>query len=176
MAAEIERAWWPVKIIDSDIASWVVPIQQRFASDLLNFPEGLLRRSSTLGLSREHVYYRSPGAAKPVAPARLLWYVSKNSIAPGGIVAASHLDLVLHGEPDDLFSRFQHLGVWHLDQVRAVARKGQVQALRFSDTEVFAAPMPYHDVVGVLGSAPQSPRRVSPESFIKIYKDRVRRG
>lgn len=176
VAAELERAWWPAKILDGGLTTWLVPIQPRYSSELLNVPEGLLRRSSSLGLSREHVYYRSPGAARPVAPARVLWYLSKSSIAPAGIVAASHLSLVLHGEPEDLFSRFEHLGVWTLDQVKAVARNGLVQALRFSDTEVFAEPVYYHEVVSIVGSAPQSPRRVDPKSYLDIYRGRGRHG
>lgn len=45
-------------------------------------------------------------------------------------------------EPDTLFSRFEHLGVYGREQVRAVAKPyGRAMALRFSDTELFPVPV-----------------------------------
>lgn len=70
-AAEIERVWWPAKIIDSALTSYLIPIRPAFSNDLLGIPETLDGRSDQLGLSREHVYYRSPRGTRPVAPSRL---------------------------------------------------------------------------------------------------------
>ncbi|TYB90448.1 GNAT family N-acetyltransferase, partial [Micromonospora sp. WP24] len=76
VAAELEHAWWPAKIVDSDLPTYLVPIQQAYSADLLGVPRGLLPRHELLGLNREHVYYRSPGGIRLHAPARLLWYMS----------------------------------------------------------------------------------------------------
>jgi hypothetical protein len=58
VAAEMERTWWPAKLVDSRLPTYLIPIQQRFAAELLGVPEGLLPRHDTLGLAREHVYHR----------------------------------------------------------------------------------------------------------------------
>src|SRR6266516_3143452 len=93
-AAELERIWWPAKIIDSGLPTYLIPIQQAFSVDLLGVPHSFLRHDA-LGLAREHVYYRSPKGLRMQAPARLLWYISGSG--PGvayqpGVVACSQLD------------------------------------------------------------------------------------
>ena len=66
---------WPVKIVDSDLPSYLVPIKHAWSSDLFGVPQTMTPRPNMLGLSREHVYYRSPIPRTP-APARLVWYVT----------------------------------------------------------------------------------------------------
>ena len=47
--------------------------------------------------------------------------------------------------PDALHSKFEHLGVYGREQVRAIARgdaSGRAMALRFSDTEIFPRVVP----------------------------------
>jgi GNAT superfamily N-acetyltransferase len=178
-AAELERRWWPLKLIDSELESWIVPIRQVFSSELLGEPRGLFTRESGLGLSREHVYYRSPTAATPEPPARILWYMSGSAgrgIAPAAVIACSSLDDVIVGTPDELFTRFHHLGVWQLDKIAGAARNGKVQGLRFSNTEVFAHPVPLKRLRELEREhhtqlvAP-SPRRISRERFATLYKE-----
>jgi GNAT superfamily N-acetyltransferase len=178
-AAELERRWWPLKLIDSELESWIVPIRQAFSSELLGEPQGLFRRASGLGLSREHVYYRSPGAATPEAPARILWYMSGSAgrgVAPAGVIACSSLDDVVVGTPEELFARFHHLGVWPLDKIAHAARDGKVQGLRFSNTEMFAHPVPLKRLRELEREhhaqlvAP-SPRRISRERFATVYEE-----
>ncbi|WP_405432324.1 GNAT family N-acetyltransferase [Streptomyces anulatus] len=144
VASIAERAWWPAKIIDSELPSFSVPIEPRWSADLFDFPTMLMPRDEVLGISREHVYYRSPGHRSERVPARLLWYVSKGEPGQQGQMAigCSRLDEVVIDEPDTLFSRFEHLGVYGREQVRAVAEPyGKAMALRFSDTELFPAPV-----------------------------------
>jgi GNAT superfamily N-acetyltransferase len=181
-AAEVERSWWPAKVVDSELPTYVVPIQQVFASDLLGVPETVLPRHDFLGLSREHVYYRSATGVTPKAPARILWYMSSTSTGggsvpyPSGVIACSRLDSVGIGTPTDLHSRFRHLGVWRLDQVARAAKGDRAQALLFGNTEIF----PRHvslKRLRVLGEAfggfvaPQQPREIPSQLFAEIYTE-----
>ncbi|MEW2271960.1 GNAT family N-acetyltransferase [Streptomyces griseofuscus] len=140
VAAVAERAWWPTKIIDSELPSFLVPIKPRWSTELFNVPAMLMPRSDVLGISREHVYYRSSGRRGESVPARLLWYVSDGNSQGEGqmVVGSSRLDEVLIDTPDALFSKFEHLGVYGRAEVQEAAdASGRAMALRFSDTEIF---------------------------------------
>lgn len=171
-AAEIERIWWPAKLLDSGLPNYIIPIQQEFSRELLGAPLGLFGRDAALGLSREHVYYRSPRGLAIEAPARLLWYMSgsaKGSVEPSAVVAASILEEVVEDSPEALRERFQHLGVWRLEQIERAARAGKAQALRFTYTETFARPVTGPALSDLLGSAPQGPRRLNRDGFALLY-------
>ncbi|MGJ3227104.1 GNAT family N-acetyltransferase [Micromonospora aurantiaca (nom. illeg.)] len=179
VAAELERIWWPAKITDSELPTYLVPIRQAFSAELLGVPTGLLPRPDTLGLAREHVYYRSPGGLRMKAPARLLWYMSGTGAGvayPSAVIACSQLDAVETGEPQELHSRFRHLGVWQERQLHEVARGGQVQALRFTNTELLThiprqrltAIANWH---GYRAVPPQGPLRISAELFAELYQE-----
>jgi GNAT superfamily N-acetyltransferase len=177
-AAELERIWWPAKITDSGLSTYLIPIQQAFSVDLLGVPHAFLRHDA-LGLAREHVYYRSPRGLRLQAPARLLWYISGSG--PGvayqpGVVACSQLDSVVTGTPEELHSRYRHLGVWDLGKIMQASRDGQVQALRFTNTEPLAhIPLPRLRRIaaahGHLARHPQGPLRVSAELFAALYQE-----
>ncbi|MFI0139443.1 GNAT family N-acetyltransferase [Streptomyces luteogriseus] len=144
VAAVVERAWWPAKVIDSELPSFLVPIKPRWSTELFNVPAMLVPRSDVLGISREHVYYRSSGRRGESVPARLLWYVSesKSSLEGQMVVGSSRLDEVLIDTPDTLFSKFEHLGVYGRAEVQEAAdASGRAMALRFSDTEIFPKPV-----------------------------------
>lgn len=144
VASVVERAWWPAKVVDSRMPSFLVPIEPRWSTELFNVPAMLLPRSDVLGISREHVYYRSSGHRGESIPARLLWYVSQGAPGVEGqmVVASSRLDEVLIDTPDTLFSKFEHLGVYGRGEVNAAAdASGRAMALRFSDTEIFPKPV-----------------------------------
>ncbi|RZU16235.1 acetyltransferase (GNAT) family protein [Kribbella rubisoli] len=183
-AAELEQFWWPAKVTDAELTTYLVPIRQAFSSELLGIPVGLWRRDDDLGLSREHVYYRRPGKQKLESPARILWYISQggNSVAQSAaIVACSQLDAVHIGPPDELHSRFQHLGVWNLATVTEAATHGQVQALRFTNTEIFGRDisLPRYrklaEALGLSGAPPQSPKRIVSDLFAAIYHEGMAR-
>lgn len=178
-AAEIERRWWPTKIIDSELATYLVPIRQSFSRELLGEPQGLFPRESGLGLSREHVYYRSPGGPKVRAPGRILWYMSGSAgrgVSSPALIACSQLDDVVTASPAELHSRFRHLGVWSIKQVEAAARGGKAQALRFTNTEIFPHPVGLkrlRQLGGVHAEhlVPQSPRKISHALFRLLYRE-----
>jgi GNAT superfamily N-acetyltransferase len=189
-AAELERTWWPAKLVDSQLPTHLIPIQQVFSAELLGVPEGLFPRHDGLGLAREHVYYRSPLGARLEAPARLLWYMSSTSPDrprprrgraptvpyPSGVIACAQLDAVVTGPAEVLFDQFRHLGVWDQGQVSAAARHGRVQALRFTNTELLThVPKSRLRAIaaehGQTGLPPQWPIRISPAMFTALYQE-----
>lgn len=172
-AAELERLFWPLKITDSQLLTWVVPIRSTWASRLFNSPESLELRSDKLGISREHVYYNS-GRTPLDAPARILWYRSGRQHGGGQLFACSRLEQVLHGDPDELHKRFSYLGVLGIGDVREVAsRRGEVQALRFADTELFPRPVSLDTYRRISGHSTETfigARRVSASVFAALYR------
>jgi GNAT superfamily N-acetyltransferase len=137
IAADLERTLWPAKITDSLLPSYLVPIRPAWAGDLFGIRPTLTPRPNMLGLSREHVYYRSP-TPRTAAPARLLWYVT--DARRGGVtsvIGCSRLEESLLGKPAVLFQQFRHLGVWDLDNIKKAAKANGAEALRFADTEIF---------------------------------------
>ena len=129
--ANLEHSLWPARLLDLELPCYIVPIRPEWATSLLGLDQ-LLARDDVLGLSREHVYFKSPRNS-PAAPARIAWYESRNARA---IVAVSSLVEVATGSPDDLYSRFQRLGVYRREDVHAVAAGGVAAALRFADTQL----------------------------------------
>lgn len=178
IAADLERRLWPAKIIDSELQSFLIPIKPVWATDLFGYPPGLLFRPNTLGISREHVYYRSPHPNREQAPARLLWYASGTERRGGvaAVIACSRLEEVIIAKPEDLHRQFRHLGVWKQEHVATAARNGLARCLRFADTEIFPTPVPLHRL-RALGRrhqrefALQSPELIPPDLFAAIYQE-----
>ncbi|MEU0242872.1 GNAT family N-acetyltransferase [Streptomyces sp. NPDC006235] len=179
VAALVERAWWPAKVIDSELPSFLVPIKPRWSTELFNVPAMLLPRSHVLGISREHVYYRSSGHRGESVPARLLWYVSEGAAGVDGqmVVGSSRLDEVLVDTPDTLFSKFEHLGVYGRTEVQGAAdASGRAMALRFSDTEIFPRPVTLRRLTSLakelgLPLSLISLSKISNELFQAVYKE-----
>ncbi|MEV7475702.1 hypothetical protein AB0N33_18535 [Pseudarthrobacter oxydans] len=170
--ARLERELWPLKILGAGLHCYVVPIRQSYASELLGYDSPLLDRADTLGISRRHVYYKSP-KFHPPAPGRILWYVSgKNG---GMIVAASQLLSTHRASPRALHSRFRKYGVWALSDIEDCSRGGSAVAIRFGDTEVFREYLKLPEAEKIttrygnqLGTIP-TVRRISEEAFHEIY-------
>jgi GNAT superfamily N-acetyltransferase/predicted nucleic acid-binding protein len=175
IATDVERKMWPVKVTDSLLPTYLVPIKPAWSADLFGIPQAMTPRPNRLGLSCEHVYYRSP-TPPTAAPARVIWYVTD---APRGGVAAvigsSRLEETITDTPPVLFQRFRHLGVWRLDQVTHASKGGKVQGLRFADTEIFPQPIPLRHLKQLAAEhgqslALRSPQRISPGLFTAIYQ------
>ncbi|MFE1781522.1 GNAT family N-acetyltransferase [Streptomyces sp. NPDC059506] len=182
VAAVVERAWWPAKVIDSELPSFLVPIEPRWSTELFNVPAMLIPRSDALGISREHVYYRSSGRRGESVPARLLWYVSKGKSAVEGqmVVGSSRLDEVVIDTPDALFSKFEHLGVYGRAEIQEAAdASGRAMALRFADTEIFPRPVTLRRLISLTRELglPWSPNmlislsKISNELFQAVYQE-----
>ena len=178
IAADLERHLWPAKIADSKLPSYLIPIKPEWSTDLFGYPPGLLLRPDTLGISREHVYYRSIHPNREQAPARLLWYASgpERRGGVGAVIACSRLEEIIIDKPAELHRQFRHLGVWKQEQVAATAQGGIARCLRFADTEIFPTPVPLEKLRG-LGRrhgrqfALQSPELVTLALFADIYKE-----
>jgi GNAT superfamily N-acetyltransferase/predicted nucleic acid-binding protein len=182
IASDLERTLWPIKIVDSQLRSYLIPIRPIWSSELFGVPQMLIPRSALLGISREHVYYRAPRPRVVRAPARLLWYVTRSS--PGGVgavIGCSRLEQVVVDSPASLHARFRHLGVWEKKQVAAAARDGRALALRFADTELFTKAIGLDRLRAlVLGHraplALRSPVEISSELFAAIYQEGSQAG
>jgi ribosomal protein S18 acetylase RimI-like enzyme len=175
----LERALWPAKLLDSDLPSYLVSIQPGWARDLFALQDTLWLEHDLLNLSREHVYYRTPGRS-PRAPARIAWYASgTDRHGIGAVVAVSHLVQVDTGPPSTLYNRYQRLGVYSRKHVLDSARQGTATALRFVDTELLPHPVRYERLWTLPGAARattlQSPLEISSEFFGAIYDDATRR-
>lgn len=170
-AAELERLWWPAKIADADIPSYVVSIRSQFAYDLLGHVATLVERPTSLGLSRENVYYRSARTTQ-IAPGRILWYSSGTEMS---IVACSRLVERGTGTPTSLHQQFKRLGVWDLQTIRSAADSmNRVGYLRFADTELFEHPISLTDIrklsAGHAKLPSQQPTKISGELFTMLYQ------
>ena len=183
IGADVEHHFWPVKVIDSELPTYVMPIRPHWAEALFDVDLAdatLFRRPSALGLAREHVYFRSPKCGVRV-PARILWYVSEGAAGTKSIRACSLLREVAFDRPRTLHRRFQRLGIYTPADVESVARKGEAMALRFSDTELFECPVSLvrlrelsarHCLTPFL----QSDWLIPPMLFADIYREGSRYG
>jgi GNAT superfamily N-acetyltransferase len=176
VAADLERTLWPAKIIDSELRSYLIPIRTGWASDLFGVPHTLMPRSSRLGMSCEHVYYRSPRPRVEYAPARLIWYATQSNGGLGAVIGCSRLEEVVSDKPAALYQQFRHLGVWRREQLEAAASSDRALALRFADTELFDQNVSL-DRLRVLaarerqGLSLRSPQKISAQLFAAIYQE-----
>lgn len=177
IAAQLERSWWPAKITDSDLPTFLILIKPTWSAELFGVPETLTPRPDRLGISREHVYYRSPRPQVEQAPGRLLWYVTGSR--PDGmaaIIACSSLDEVVCDKPAALYQAFHHLGVWQREQINRAAHNGRALALRFADTEIFPRYVPLRRLRKLAAENRQplslrSPQKISAELFAAVYQE-----
>jgi hypothetical protein len=177
IAAELERTLWPAKITDSDLPSYLIPIRHIWSSELFGVPLTLIPRSDRLGLSREHVYYRSPRPRVEQAPARLVWYVTGSGTdGLAAVIGCSRLEEVVCDRPAVLYEAFRHLGVWQREQINRAADSDQALALRFIDTEIFSHLVTLRRLRELAAENRQSlslrsPQRISPGLFAAIYQE-----
>lgn len=173
--AALERSLWPAKLLDTDLPCYLVPIQPRWARTLFALNETLWVDSELLGLSREHVYYRSPRAT-PQVPARIAWYASSNPGRDGkisSVVAVSLLVEVDIATPSVLFQRYRRLGVYRREDLKGHGGAGLAAALRFVDTERLPSQVPLEQLRGLPGfdqiPTLRGPSRMPRELFAAIY-------
>ncbi len=179
-----EHRHWPLKLLGGDLRTFLIPIRPHYAEQLFDTQsaEGtLFGRRTQLGISREHVYYRSWRNSNDLAsPARILWYVSGLTPyqAEGHIRAISQLREVQVDRPRSLYRRFSRLGVYTENDVTNISSDdGRVMALRYIDTELFDDPVSLtraRHVATRLGEkfpVLQSPSPVSEGFFTAIYEE-----
>ncbi|MEE6135151.1 GNAT family N-acetyltransferase [Mycobacterium sp. 050128] len=135
----LEHQLRPLRLLDSDLDTWILPIKPAYAMDLFGYPPQLFDRRSDLGMRREHVFFRGQKSGE-VAPGRVLWYASQPQCA---VFAISTLVEVRDLTPEVAHRKYQRLGVFGLERLRAAAGPaGTVRALRIADTELLDHPVP----------------------------------
>ncbi len=178
LAHELERVFWPAKVYDAGIQTFVVAIHPKWSQHFFDSQiadQGLFGADPWLALNREHIYYRSANRCGLSAPARVLWYVTKDGDFEGSmsIRACSRLVGIEVDKPKTLFRRYEHLGVYLWQNVYATADNSidnDIMALRFVDTEVFTRPVTFKEAkqFGIKANF-ESPVRIDESIFRSIY-------
>lgn len=182
--SEIERLLWPAKVIDTMISTITLSIDADWANrwfddDLAS--QTLFGAQAERAFNREGVYYSRKPLKSIDLPARILWYVKKDSRLLGteSIRACSRLEEITVGSAKDIFRQYQHLGIYEWKNIENLTKgdpQVQIAAYRFSDTQLFKKPIPYTQwekfTKSLSDKQPnrQSPARVPPEIFIQIYR------
>ena len=146
LVSGLERRYWPAKFVSGGVPTYIVPIKSHWAEALFDDARRqpqLFSRPTTLGLSRHHVYYRSPASLQ--SPARILWWISGGG-RDSGIRAVSWLDEVQTAPPDTLYRRHRRFGIYARKEIRDAAHEVHgvrvATALLFSRTELLQAGIP----------------------------------
>lgn len=182
----LERQWWPLKLKDLDIPTYIIPIKSYWSSQLFDFhqaDQSLFGAKAELVWHRENIYYRNVMPVSEKYPARILWYVSSEKRTTTGrdkgIVACSYLDEVTIAPAKSLFQRFKNFGIYEWKDVYDLAKKDsdkEIKAIKFSDTEVFKNKIGLNKITQILNENGRkkntftSPLEVSKEIFNKIYE------
>ena len=187
VAVEVEKSFWPAKLLDTDIKSFIVSIRPAWAAQLFDermAEQDLFGSDPTLILGLENVYYRSPRPRTPSAPSRILWYVTASNEYPRSrcVVASSVAYEVLVGPAKKLYSRFRRYGVYEWSDVQSLAKNkpdGAVMAFRFGHTEVFENVVSLERIRALASAGGvghlvlQSPFRIDSATFHAIYSEGV---
>ena len=132
---EVEYSCRPVLLDSKDVDTYMIPIDPGWAYDLLGSEQpNLFPRQQELGLSAEHVYFRTPSGSYLTFPSRILWYRTDRGVEPGAIIAYSYLRSVTLYDPKDAYRRFSRLGIFSLDDIERQANEKGVQVLEFFGT------------------------------------------
>ncbi|MFV8269501.1 GNAT family N-acetyltransferase [Flavobacterium sp. GT2N3] len=182
----LERQWWPLKLKDLEIPTYIIPIKSYWSSQLFDFhqaDQSLFGAKAELVWHRENIYYRNVMPVSEKYPARILWYVSSEKRTTTGrdkgIVACSYLDEVTIAPAKSLFQRFKNFGIYEWKDVYDLAKKDsdkEIKAIKFSDTEVFKNKIGLNKITQILNENGRkkntftSPLEVSKEIFNKIYE------
>ncbi len=182
---DIEKFLFPLKIIDTGLPCYIVPIQPHWAMNLFNVKvseQDLFGGEETLLFNKENVYYRS---AKPNIlknKGRILWYISKGSgkyLYSMSISASSYLNEVEIGKPKVLFSKHKRLGIYNWSDILTTANgdiTNDIMAFSFDLTENFSHPININELRSIykieMGREfffPQTPFKIDEKTYFKIY-------
>ncbi|MEZ4725692.1 MAG: GNAT family N-acetyltransferase [Caldilineaceae bacterium] len=177
----IEKSLWPLKLSNSNIPTFIVPISPVWAIDLFDAELGkqtLFGSDPGLALRMDNVYYKSARAKVPVENSRILWYVIKGRKPSQGVMsvrACSYVDERVIAPPKELFKQFNKLGVYRWQNVLQTVNNDvnkELLAFRFSRTELFDNPVYLDKLKGIMsiGSAPQSTMSIDNTIFNEIYQ------
>ncbi len=182
---QIEKFLFPIKIINSNIPCFIVPIKPKWAMNLFNAKiaeQDLFGGDERLLFNKENVYYRS---AKPIVlqnNSRILWYISKDDnkyYNTMNIAASSYLEEVNIDKPKILFSKNRRLGIYKWADVFRTANndlENKIMAFRFELNENFVSTVNinqlnqiYNHYLGKNFFYPQTPYKILEKMYIEIY-------
>lgn len=182
---EIEKRLWPLKIEETNIPSFIVPIRPIWAMHLFDIDiagQDLFGGEPSLILNAENVYYRRSTPKVLAAPGRVLWYVSAGDGHYQGsmhLKACSYLDEVEIGKPKQLFSKFKNLGIYkwkHVyNEVAGSDLNKEIMAFKFSKTEILKYPIHLSKLQAIWKAEGKnfnnavSPLSIGNEPFLKLY-------
>lgn len=176
----LEKAMWPMKLSDTDIPCFIVPIKADYAVQL--FDENLHNQEFSLfendktepALSIENAYFKTEKHSVPKAPSRILWYVSSsNYIGTPAIRACSYLDRIEKGTAKVLFEKYKRLGVLEWKDLQKLSEKGNVATYVFSYTELFDHPVGLEEIRALIARPRetfQSYCSIDEKTFLRIYQ------
>ena len=180
-----EHRFWPLKIRDTETASYLIPIRPSWAAQLFDMDlanRDLFGADERIGLALENVYYSASPVSIPKG-ARILWYVSKDG-GKGQVVrevrACSYSLGTVRDAARRVFRQFSRLGVYRWADVLRTAKDepmGQVTAYPFTLTERLPKPVSFDRVQelleghGAKRNQIAGPTRISAEVFTAIYAE-----
>lgn len=178
-----ERYLSPLKIVDLEIPTYIIPIKPHWAEQLFNDKSkeklALFEPEYELLLNRENVYYRSANPKILSAPSRILWYSSENKSTKekGTLIATSYVDKIFIDSPKKLFKQFEKLGIYKWRDIMDTTGNNQrIMAFIFSDTELFKSPISLTSISKTFEILENkkfmivAPLKIKIETYLALYK------
>lgn len=178
---EYERTNWPQVLLERDVPVHIVPIQPKYARELIGYNDTLFitREKRALGFARQVVYFASPRGDQEV-PSRVLWYVSKDpkaheASAVRAVVAHSRVVEATTLPVETAIEQYRAIGILRTREIEAHAKNGKVAVLRVEDTQLLERPieraafdqiLKEHDVT----TSKITARRASPGVFDDVMR------
>ena len=183
---ELEKNLYPLKIIGSEIPTYVIPIKPVWAQNL--FDETLANQTiwganENLTMRLENVFYRSKiSFGKIVFPSRILWYVTKEKSTKGSkmIRACSYIEDIQISKATYLYKKFQKYGVYSWKNISELVngkKEEKIMAIVFNNSQLLSNPVSlekYTEIATMCKQKPpvvRSPQRITEEIFFKIYSE-----
>lgn len=182
----IEMMFFPLKIRDLDIKTYIIPIWPSWAGQLFDSTissEDLFGADPEKLWSFENVYYRHTKPVTEMPPARILWYVSGHGETCShskAIVGCSYLTDMKIGKAKELFKMYKHYGIYEWKDIYELCNgeeDADIKALKFSHTELFTRPIVYQAAQRILKkhgykrNTFASPLVVNNDVFIEMYEE-----
>jgi len=180
----VERMLFPLKIIDSDLPCFIIPIKPHWAMNLFHrnlSEEDLFGGNSELLFNKENVYYRSSTPLAPVQNSRALWYISKgkSKTSTMNIAASSYINNVEINNPKLLYKKYSRFGIYKWENLLQTAKDiptKDILAFTFDLTENFhrninvsTLDFIFKENCNKKFTFPQSPYRISENLYFDIY-------
>lgn len=178
-AATLETRFWPLKVVDAGIPSFIIPIRRLWAAELFDrhlAGEELFGVPEGPALALENVYYSASHVSIPEG-SRVLWYVSRDVGELRAISTSLGTDT---DTATRLSRRYRRLGVYEWQDVLKTAKGNpneNLHAYRFARTELLRRPVSWNRLEDLIlrhmGTRNRlaSPLRIPESLFEEVYRD-----